>query len=212
MNEMPASSQYYERTREQAMKALAAFPQGMQIGGGITADTAAQFLEAGASHVIVTSYIFRGGQVCWEHMERLKREIGREHIVMDLSCRRRDGQYYIVTDRWQTFTDVELSREVLMQLSGYCDEFLIYSVDVEGKSAGMDEAVAVILGNFTGCPLTYAGGIASLEDIVRFQKLTKGRVDFTVGSALDIFGGHLSYEAVRIMSADHGDATERISG
>lgn len=197
----PSSSQYYEETRSQAMRALAAFPGGLQIGGGITAENASEYLEAGASHVIVTSYVFREGKICWERMEKLKQTVGKEHVVIDLSCREREGSYYIVTDRWQKFTEVKLSKDILDEISQYCDEFLIHGVDVEGKAAGIDETLAVILGDYTASSLalslTYAGGIGSLEDLEKFKNVTRGRVDFTIGSALDLFGGPLPYDIIK---------------
>ena len=141
-----AGSGYYEATRQQALSALAAYPGGMQIGGGITAENAGEYLEAGASHVIVTSYVFRDGSFCRENMEKLVSEAGREHIVLDLSCRKRDGAYYIVTDRWQKFTEECLDFRTLTELSGYCDEFLIHGVDVEGRRAGMVDVLVHMLG------------------------------------------------------------------
>lgn len=197
----PSSSQYYEETRRQAMRALDAFPGGLQIGGGITAENAPEYLDAGASHVIVTSYVFREGRVCWERMEKLKQTVGKEYVVIDLSCRKREGSYYIVTDRWQKFTEVKLSKEVLEEISRYCDEFLIHGVDVEGKASGIDETLAAILGGYTASPLalplTYAGGIGSIADIECFRAATGGRADFTIGSALDLFGGPLPYDVIR---------------
>ena len=135
----PSSSEYYEATLKQAKKALQAYPKGLQIGGGIGAENAKDFLDAGASHVIVTSYVFRDGQIRWENLEKLKKTVGREKIVVDLSCRKRDEEYYIVTDRWQTFTKVRLCKNILCQIAEYCDEFLIHGVDVEGKASGIDE-------------------------------------------------------------------------
>lgn len=194
----PPSSEHYSRTKSQALKALAAYPGGLQIGGGITADNAGDYLEAGASHVIVTSYVFRDGQIKWENLERLKNAVGKERIVLDVSCRKRDGAYYIVTDRWQKFTDVVLDRKVLETLSCYCDEFLVHGVDVEGRASGVDEDLAKMLSEFHDIPVTYAGGIGSMEDLERFAELTGEAVDFTIGSALDIFGGTLSYDDVKI--------------
>ena len=190
-------SEYYEATRVQAIKALKAYPKGLQIGGGVCPDNAADYLEAGASHVIVTSYVFRDGKINWENMEKLKHAVGKENVVIDLSCRKKEDGYYIVTDRWQKFTDVKLTQEVLREIAGYCDEYLVHGVDVEGKSAGIDEELAKILGEFDMIPVTYAGGIASLEDIEHFRKKTGGKVDFTIGSALDLFGGHLPYEQIK---------------
>ena len=167
------------------------------MGGGIHAENAEEFLEAGASHVIVTSYVFRDGKINWENMEKLKHAVGKENVVIDLSCRKKEDGYYIVTDRWQKFTDVKLTQEVLREIAGYCDEYLVHGVDVEGKSAGIDEELAKLLGEFDMIPVTYAGGIASLEDIEHFRKKTGGKVDFTIGSALDLFGGHLPYEQIK---------------
>ena len=167
------------------------------MGGGIHAGNAQEFLNAGASHVIVTSYVFRDGKIDWENMQKLKETVGKEKIVIDLSCRKKEDGYYIVTDRWQKFTNVKLTQEVLSDIAKYCDEYLVHGVDVEGKAAGIDEELAELLGTFDEIPVTYAGGIASLEDIENFRQKTGGRVDFTIGSALDLFGGHLSYDQVK---------------
>ena len=189
----PAGSSYYEATKAQAIKALSAWPGGMQVGGGMNAENAASFLEAGASHVIVTSYVFRGGQIVWEHLEKLKRAVGKERIVLDLSCRRKGEAYYVVTDRWQTFTEIPLTAETLGMLEGYADEFLIHAADVEGHRNGIEADVARILGAYDGVPVTYAGGIRNMADIEQLRDIGGGRVHFTVGSALDLFGGTLSY-------------------
>ena len=189
----PADSPYFEATRRQALGALAAWPGGMQIGGGISADNAAEYLRAGASHVIVTSWVFRDGKFKKDHLERLAAAVGKKRIVLDLSCRKREGGYYVVTDRWQKFTDLRLSRETLDALSGYCDEFLIHGVDVEGKRSGMETELVRMLGEWSGIPVTYAGGIGSMEDLERFRRISGGGVDFTIGSALDLFGGEIPY-------------------
>ena len=193
----PPSSEYYEKTREQALKALRAFPGGMQIGGGITAANAQEDLEAGASQVIVTSYVFREGRIDWERLEALAEAAGKDRLVLDVSCRKRGDGYYIVTDRWQTFTDEKLTHEILDKLSEYCCEFLVHGVDVEGKAAGTDEELVGFLAEWKGCPVTYAGGIGSLADLERFEKISKGHLDFTIGSALDLFGGDIPYEMFR---------------
>ena len=146
---------------------------------------------------LIGGYVFRDGKINWENMEKLKHAVGKENVVIDLSCRKKEDGYYIVTDRWQKFTDVKLTQEVLREIAGYCDEYLVHGVDVEGKSAGIDEELAKILGEFDMIPVTYAGGIASLEDIEHFRKKTGGKVDFTIGSALDLFGGHLPYEQIK---------------
>lgn len=193
----PPSSDYFGATKRQALAALEAYPGGLQIGGGITAENAEEYLEAGASHVIVTSYVFRDGKFHQGNMERLVSAVGKERIVLDLSCRKKDGAYYVVTDRWQKFTEVRLDSRVLEELAEYCDEFLIHGVDVEGKRSGMEGELVHMLGKWDGIPVTYAGGIGTLEDLERFRELSGGRVDFTIGSALDLFGGDIPYDVVR---------------
>lgn len=193
----PPSSEYYEKTRKQALKALALYPQGLQIGGGITADNAREYIEAGASHVIVTSYVFRDGKIHWECMERLCDTAGKEHVVIDLSCRRKDDGYYIVTNRWQTFTSVKLTNDILREIAGFCDEFLVHGVDVEGRASGIEEELVELLSTHRTIPVTYAGGIGSLSDLEHFRKLSGGFLDFTIGSALDIFGGKIPYHTVK---------------
>ena len=193
----PASSEYYAKTKEQALKALRAYPEGLQIGGGITAENAAEYIEAGASHAIVTSYVFKNGEIQWENLENLCAAVGKEHVVLDLSCRKKDDKYYIVTDRWQTFTNVVLDEAILEKLSGYCDEFLVHGVDVEGKASGIESELIEILSKETKIPVTYAGGISSLEDLEKIREIGKGKIDFTIGSALDLFGGKIPYQTIR---------------
>ncbi|MBR6102385.1 MAG: phosphoribosylformimino-5-aminoimidazole carboxamide ribotide isomerase [Ruminococcus sp.] len=191
----PAGTEEYEADCAQAALALEAFPGGLQLGGGITAENAGRFLEAGASHVIVTSYVFKDGRISERNLERLLREVGRERLVLDLSCRRRGEEYFIVTDRWQKFTDTLLNESCIREFSAYCAELLVHAVDVEGKAGGIEEDVASLLGS-SELPATYAGGIRSFEDLDRLFELGGGRVDFTVGSALDIFGGDMPFEQV----------------
>lgn len=192
----PEQSPYYAQTKEQARKALAAWPGGLQVGGGIREDNAKQWLDAGASHVIVTSYVFHDGALNWERLRRLERAVGRERLVLDLSCRKKDGAYYIVTDRWQNFTDVQLREAVLCDLSSHCDEFLVHAVDAEGKARGIEEELASLLGNWKGIPVTYAGGVGSFEDLECLRRCGQGRLDVTIGSALDLFGGEMEYRKV----------------
>ncbi len=189
-------SDYYEATRAEAVSALKAFPGGMQIGGGITDENAAEFLEAGASHVIVTSFVFRNGSLDHENLGRLQREVGREKIVLDLSCRKKtlDGPYFVVTDRWQKFTGFEVNESTLKTLSDECDEFLIHAVDVEGKGAGIDPELVKILSEVDLVPVTYAGGVRSLADVDILRENGKDHVNFTVGSALKLFGGTLEVD------------------
>ena len=190
----PVSSEYYEATKAQAMLALKSYPKGMQIGGGITAENAGEYLDAGASHVIVTSYVFQGEQINWENLKKLVAAVGKEHVVLDLSCRKKNDAYYIVTNRWQTFTDVKLTTEVLDELLDYCDEFLVHGVDVEGKASGMEEDLVKLLADWGKLPITYAGGIGSMDDLGKFEEISGGKLDFTIGSALDLFGGGIPYK------------------
>lgn len=172
-----------------AEEALAAWPGGMQLGGGIDAGNAAEWLDKGASHVIVTSYVFRNGCIDIDRLEKLVGAVGKGHLVLDLSCRRKDDHYYIVTDRWQQFTEVAISAAVLEDLSGYCDEFLIHAADVEGKCSGVEIDLIERLAAWTPIPTTYAGGVRDLGDLQLVQRFGQDRLDVTVGSALDIFGG-----------------------
>ncbi|MCR4739025.1 MAG: phosphoribosylformimino-5-aminoimidazole carboxamide ribotide isomerase [Lachnospiraceae bacterium] len=185
----------YEDDIREAGKALKAYRGGMQIGGGITDESALRFIEDGASHVIVTSYIFTKKELDMKKLSRLRASVGKEHVVIDLSCRRKDESYYVVTDRWQTFTDAKVTEDLFSVLSDYCDEFLIHAADIEGKRAGIDENIVALLGRLPYVS-TYAGGIASLSDILKIKELGSSRVNFTVGSALDIFGGSLKLPEV----------------
>jgi len=192
----PIDSDYYEMDCIQARKALKEYPQGLQIGGGITDKNATYFLDQGASHVIVTSFVFKDGRVHYDNLNKLVRATGRDKLVLDLSCRKKNGDYYIVTDRWQNFTDVLITKETLNNLSEYCNEFLVHAVDVEGKASGIETELATFLGNWKGIPITYAGGVGNFEDLKCLRELGKNRLDVTIGSALDLFGGPMKYSEV----------------
>ena len=187
-------SPYYEATKAQALAALRAYPGGLQIGGGIHPENAAEYLDAGASQVIVTSYVFKNGQIQYENLEKMLSAVGRDRLVLDLSCRKRDGAYYIVTDRWQKFTDVVLTPSVLDELADHCAEFLVHAVDVEGKVRGIEEPLVRMLGSWDGIPVTYAGGVGSFDDLRKLKELGQNRLNVTIGSALDLFGGPMNYE------------------
>ena len=190
-------STYYEATRQQALNALKAYPGGMQVGGGITAENAARFIAAGASHVIVTSYVFQKGEIRTDRLKLLDESVGKEHVVLDVSCKKKEDAYYIVTDRWQTMTDIKVSPSLLSDLAEYCDEFLIHAVDVEGKNRGIEVELIKTLADFTKVPITYAGGVHSFEDLEILKEIGKGKIHVTIGSALDLFGGQLSFEKVK---------------
>ena len=179
-----------------ALEALKAFPGGLHMGGGITPRNAEKFLRAGASHVIVTSYVFRDGQIDMRRLDEMIWAVGRKRLVLDLSCRRRGDDYVVVTDRWQNFTDVTVGEETLNELADYCAEFLVHGVDVEGKRAGVEEPLVELLGKWSPVPVTYAGGVRKLSDLRRVNVLGQGWVDLTIGSALDIFGGDVAYRDV----------------
>lgn len=190
------SSPYYEQTRTQAFSALQAYPSGLQVGGGITDENAEDFLKNGASHVIVTSYVFKNGCISYKNLDKIKSKVGKEHLVLDLSCRKREGQYYIVTERWQNFTDAVLTIELLKELRGYCDEFLVHAVDVEGKASGIETPLVELLSQLEDIPVTYAGGVGNFEDLSLLQEVGRNKVDVTVGSALDLFGGTMPYKKI----------------
>lgn len=201
----PAASPYYDKDVEQARLALEAYPGGLQIGGGINPDNAGAFLDMGASHVIVTSYVFKNGQVNFNNLEKMVSSVGKNRLVLDLSCRKREDSYYIVTDRWQKFTDVELNASTLDMLAGYCEEYLIHAVDVEGKASGIEDELVKMLGTWGKIPMTYAGGVGSFTHLENLRVLGRDRLDVTVGSALDIFGGSMRYEdVIDFCTADSG--------
>jgi phosphoribosylformimino-5-aminoimidazole carboxamide ribotide isomerase len=173
----------------EARAALRAYPGGLQVGGGINAENAHAWLDAGASHIIVTSWVFREGRIDWARLKQLNQTVGKERLVLDLSCRRRDGDYFVVTDRWQKFTEVKLTQESLAKFADSCSEFLIHAVDVEGLCRGVDQELVSRLGEWVTIPTTYAGGAKSLDDLELVSRLSREKIDLTIGSALDIFGG-----------------------
>lgn len=210
-------SEYYEASKKQALLALSTYPEGLQVGGGITSENASEFIAEGASHVIVTSYVFKDGKINYENLCKLVTAVGKEHIVLDLSCRYleevnnvedgvgggtdgetqiREPGYYIVTDRWQKFTSERVTVGLLDELAQYCDEFLVHAVDVEGKQNGIEKPLISLLGEWGKIPITYAGGISKFEDLEDIKELGKGKLNVTIGSALDLFGGALKYKEV----------------
>jgi len=172
-----------------AQEALAAFPGGLQVGGGIRAENAPRWIERGAQAVIVTSYVFTEGRIDQSRLDRLTDAVGPDRLVLDLSCRRKGDTYYVVTDRWQRFTSFEITEENLSRLARYAGEFLVHGVDVEGRRMGIEEPLIERLARFSPLPTTYAGGVRNMDDVDAVERIGGGRIDITVGSALDIFGG-----------------------
>lgn len=178
-----------------AVQALAAFPGGLQVGGGIRPDNAEAWLRRGAAQVIVTSHVFSDGQLHRSRLAQMVAAVGRERLVLDLSCSKRDGRYVVMTDRWQKATNFALNADNLALLAESCSEFLIHATGVEGKQQGVDAELVALLGEIAPLPTTYAGGVCSIADIEIIRRLGQGKLDFTVGAALDIFGGTgLRYE------------------
>ena len=191
-----ADSEYYEATKSQALLALGEYPGGLQVGGGITADNAMEFINAGAQAVIVTSYVFKDGRINYANLDKRRDTVGSSRLVLDLSCRKKDDRYYIVTDRWQKFTDEIVTTQLLDKLSAYCCEFLIHAVDVEGKVSGIEQELVKMLGSWGKIPVTYAGGVSSFEDLESIRQLGQDHLNVTIGSALDLFGGAMEYDKV----------------
>ena len=190
-------SEYYEDTKEQAVMALEAYPQGLQVGGGITADNAMEFIDAGAAAVIVTSYVFKDGRINYANLNRLEDTVGSDRLVLDLSCRKKDGQYYIVTDRWQNFTDEGSDHRAFgISYPHSCCEFLVHAVDVEGRVNGIEKELVAMLGSWGRIPVTYAGGVSSFDDLKCIRQLGQNHLNVTIGSALDLFGGEMEYDKV----------------
>ncbi|MDB5102376.1 MAG: phosphoribosylformimino-5-aminoimidazole carboxamide ribotide isomerase [Fibrobacteres bacterium] len=200
----------------EALSALRAWPGGMQVGGGLDEATFRPYLDAGASHVIVTSWLFPGGSLSLDRLKRISSLTGKERLVVDLSCRRSatgggkaggaEPGWYVATNRWQTVTDVRIEAGLLETLSRFCDEFLIHAADVEGRQQGMDWDLVDLLARISPIPTTYAGGARDLSDLGRLEKESGGRLDLSIGSALDIFGGKLvRYEDCAAWNRKHGD-------
>ncbi len=188
-----ADSAYYEATKEQALLALRTYPGGLQVGGGITAENAGDYIAAGASHVIVTSYVFKDGRIHFDRLQKLVEAVGKEHLVLDVSCKKVGEDYLVVTDRWQKLTEEKVDVQLLDRLQEYCSEFLIHAVDVEGKARGIEQELVTILGQWGRIPMTYAGGVHSMEDLRLIRELGQGHLNVTVGSALDLFGGNMPW-------------------
>jgi phosphoribosylformimino-5-aminoimidazole carboxamide ribotide isomerase len=173
-----------------ARAALTAWPGGLQLGGGITTANARDWLAAGASHVIVTSALFDAcGKFLPDALAALVKSIGADKLVIDLSCRRTPNGWTVAMNRWQTLTELEVTPATLDRLAPHCAEFLIHAADVEGLCRGIDLELVTLLGSWGEIPLTYAGGAATMDDVRRVESAGHGRVDITVGSALDLFGG-----------------------
>ena len=190
------TSPYYEKTRAEALRALAAFPGGFGVGGGIRPETAEAFLSAGAGWVIVTSYVIEEGRFSFSRLEKMKAAVGRDHLILDLSAMGDEDGYHVMTDRWQTKTDVLLDEALLKEIAPCCAEILVHGVGVEGKRGGVDEALIAHLARICPLPVTYAGGVGSLSDLGNVRRAGGGKIDVTVGSALDLYGGSLRYEDV----------------
>lgn len=183
--------------QQSALAALAAWPGGLQLGGGVNDENARFWLDAGAAKVIVTSFVFSDGEFKEAKLKSLLKITGADKLVLDLSCRRTpEGKYFVVTDRWRNFTSLELTPENMEMLAKFCSEFLIHAVDVEGKQSGIDRELLALLADASFKPCVYAGGISSFEDISAIEDAGKGMIHYTVGSALDIFGGKLAYDKI----------------
>lgn len=173
-----------------AEEAINAYPDRLQIGGGINDSNAKRWIDLGASHVIVTSWLFDdSGKLQEGRVEKMATIVSPHRLVIDLSCRKTEKGWTVAMNRWQTLTDLDLTHTALSRLAPYCDEFLIHAADVEGKCRGIDTALVELLGQFDGKKIVYAGGVANMEDVNSIAEISNDRVDVTVGSALDIFGG-----------------------
>ncbi|KAK4668120.1 Enzyme that catalyzes the fourth step in the histidine pathway [Podospora pseudoanserina] len=178
--------------RTAAIESLAAWPNNLQIGGGINETNAQEWINLGASKVIITSYLFPNGAFSQERLDKVLVALGgdKEKLVIDLSCRRKgEDRWFVAMDKWQTITDMEVCEESIRQLEPYCSEFLIHAADNEGLQRGIDEKLVENLARWCSIPVTYAGGGRNLDDLEMVKKLSNGKVDLTIGSALDCFGG-----------------------
>jgi len=174
---------------EAAKGALSAWPQGMQIGGGVKPSNARDWLDAGASKVIVTSYLFDDSGFSRKRLEKLAEVVARDKLVIDLSCCAVGNEWRVATNRWQTITNTRIDGPTLESLAKYCSEFLVHGIDVEGLRQGIDQDLVKLLGDISPIPCTYAGGGHAIEDLDLVAELSHGKLDLTFGSALDLFGG-----------------------
>ena len=180
-----------------ALSALATWPMGFHIGGGISPENSKRFLDAGASHVIVTSYVFVDGKFDLERLKEISQFVGKSRLVIDISCALKDDdRYFVKTDKWTKWTDFEVNKENVRILSDYCSEILVHAISVEGKQSGIDSGLLRLLSEVVDIPVTYAGGISSIEEIQEVKTVGKDKIDFTIGSALDIFGGKMCYDEI----------------
>lgn len=151
----------------------------------------------------------------------------KSKLVLDLSCRRKGDTWFVAMDKWQTITDMEVNQgeyppplpplckgsiwltatptESISLLEPYCSEFLIHAADNEGLQRGIDQELVTKLAQWCSIPVTYAGGGRSIEDLELVNTSSGGKVDLTIGSALDIFGGSgVSFEDCVRWNKEHG--------
>ncbi|KAI9826660.1 MAG: Enzyme that catalyzes the fourth step in the histidine pathway [Thelocarpon impressellum] len=129
---------------EAARDALRAWKGGLQIGGGISESTAAEWINWGAEKVIITSYLFPRGKFSMDRLRSVLAALGddKQKLVIDLSCRRKEDTWIVAMDKWQTLTDMEVNQESISLLEPLCSEFLIHAADNEGLQRGIDEELA----------------------------------------------------------------------
>ncbi|WVR05060.1 phosphoribosylformimino-5-aminoimidazole carboxamide ribotide isomerase [Kwoniella sp. DSM 27419] len=175
---------------EAAIEALEAWPGGMQVGGSITEANAQEWLDKGASKVIITSYLFPEGRFDEGRLSRLSEAVGRDRLVVDISCRKREAGWIVAMNGWKTLTDMHVTQESIKLIEKYCSELLIHAADVEGLCQGIDEELVSRLGEWVSVETTYAGGARDISDLALVDRLSNGKVDLTFGSSLDIFGGN----------------------
>ncbi len=178
------------------IEALKAFNGGMKYGGSVTPENAHVYLDAGATHVIVNSYVFDNGEINLPNLKSLVKSIGKDKLVLDMSCRKKNGDYYIVTNLWEKFTNVILDQKSLQDISKYCDEIIVHGVDSEGRKQGLESDLVRILAQHTPIKTVYAGGISSIADLTMIKALGNEKIDPCIGTALSIYGGNLSYYEV----------------
>ena len=160
--------------------------------------------------MIVTSWLFdQAGNLLGERLQELVAKVGRQRLVIDLSCRRVNAgagkpEWRVAMNRWQTLTEVPIDFGWLDRLAGYADEFLIHAADFEGLCGGIDAELVELIGSWGKIPVTYAGGVASMSDLEMISQASDGKVDVTVGSALDLFGGHqIAYSELLQWNRNH---------
>jgi phosphoribosylformimino-5-aminoimidazole carboxamide ribonucleotide (ProFAR) isomerase len=157
----------------------------VRVGGGIhTVARAARIVSWGAEKIIVGSAAFRDGRVDRDFLSALRKRVGRKRVIVALDTE--GGR--IVVRGWRERLKLQPS-DVIPDLEPFCSEFLSTFVDNEGTMKGTDLSWFRKLRRATMLPITAAGGIRSMREVVALEK---AGMNAAVGMA--IYTGKLASE------------------